>query len=100
APNLTPDKDTGLGKWTEQMFVQAFRKGKHMGADGRAIMPPMPWMEIAALTDQDQKAVYAYLMSIPPIRNSVPQHKVPNEVFDKITQSFERLKQRLPAHDP
>jgi mono/diheme cytochrome c family protein len=100
AANLTPDKDTGLGSWTKQMFVQAFRKGKHMGGDGRAIMPPMPWMNIAALTDQDLKAVYAYLMSIPPIRNSVPQHKIPNDGIDKVTQSFERLKQRLAAHKP
>jgi hypothetical protein len=95
APNLTPDKDTGMGTWTEQMFVQAFRKGKHMGGDGRAILPPMPWMDIAMLTDQDLRAIFAFLRSIPPIRNSVPEHKVPPEVFDKITQSFDKLKKRM-----
>jgi hypothetical protein len=95
APNLTPDKDTGMGKWNEAMFLQAIRKGKHLGADGRAIMPPMPWMDMAALTDADLKAIFAFLQSVPPIRNSVPEHKVPVEVFDKVTKAFEKMKQRM-----
>ena len=69
--NLTPDQDTGLGSWTEEMFVKAMRTGKHMGT-GREILPPMPWYDLNALTDDDLKAVFAYLRTIPPIKNAVP----------------------------
>ncbi|HEX4122750.1 MAG TPA: diheme cytochrome c-553 [Verrucomicrobiae bacterium] len=69
--NLTPDTNTGMGIWTEDMFVQAMRTGKHMGA-GRNILPPMPWQSLAALHDDDLKAIYVYLRTIPPIRNEVP----------------------------
>ena len=43
AANLTPDQNTGLGIWTEDMFLEAIKSGKHMGK-GRQILPPMPWM--------------------------------------------------------
>jgi len=71
AANLTPDQNTGLGIWTEEMFVRALRIGKHMGAS-RDILPPMPWQNIAALSDEDLKAIFAYLRSIPAIQNHVP----------------------------
>lgn len=71
AANLTPDMNTGLGIWTEEMFINAMRTGKHMGS-GRPILPPMPWRSSAALTDDDLKAVFAYLRSIPAIKNDVP----------------------------
>ena len=98
APNLTPDKETGLGSWTEKMFVDAFRTGKHMGGNGRAILPPMPWMDIAALPDADLKAVYAFLTSIPAVKNAVPAHKVPDPVYNAITESMEKLKKAKAAH--
>jgi hypothetical protein len=69
--NLTPDQNTGLGLWTEEMFIAAMRTGKHMGA-GRPIMPPMPWFSVAELTDDDLRAVFAYLRSLPPVKNAVP----------------------------
>jgi hypothetical protein len=69
--NLTPDKESGLGGWTEQTFVQAMRTGRHQGR-GRPILPPMPWPNVAKMTDGDLKAVFAYLQSIPPISNRVP----------------------------
>lgn len=71
ASNLTPDENTGLGIWTEEMFVQALRTGRHMGRS-REILPPMPWPAYAHLTDDDLKSVYVYLRSIPPIENLVP----------------------------
>ncbi|MCK6547456.1 hypothetical protein L6R52_16530 [Myxococcota bacterium] len=80
AMNLTPDVDTGIGTWTEKMFVDIFRKGRHLGGDGRPIYPPMPWNYLRYLPDDDLKAIFAYLRSIPPIRNSVPTVKVPAEV--------------------
>jgi mono/diheme cytochrome c family protein len=69
--NLTSDPETGIGKWTEAMFVNAIRTGKHLGA-GRPIMPPMPWKMYAQATDADLKAIFAYLKTVPPIRNKVP----------------------------
>jgi mono/diheme cytochrome c family protein len=69
--NLTPDKETGLGNWTEEMFMMALRTGRHEGK-GRPILPPMPFQYVASLTDDDLKAVFAYLQSIPPVRNRVP----------------------------
>jgi len=69
--NLTPDTNTGLGIWTEEMFLKAMRTGKHMGA-GRDILPPMPSQSLAALNDDDLKAIYAFLRTIPAIRNEVP----------------------------
>lgn len=53
------------------MFVKAMRTGKHMGV-GRDILPPMPWQNLAALNDDDLKALYAYLRTIPAIHNQVP----------------------------
>ena len=69
--NLTPDPETGLGRWTEEMFVAALRTGRHEGK-GRPILPPMPWPMIRTLNDEDLKAVFAYLRSLPPVRNRVP----------------------------
>lgn len=72
ATNLTPDTNTGMGIWTEDMFVKAIRGGRHMGVS-RPILPPMPWPNYAAMTDADLKAVFAYLKSLPPIVNRVPE---------------------------
>ena len=70
--NLTPDEETGLGKWTEEMFIQTMKTGRHEGK-GRPIMPPMPWFVVGALNDEDIKSLFAYLQSLPPVRNRVPQ---------------------------
>jgi hypothetical protein len=70
--NLTPDVNTGLGIWTEDMFVRAIRDGKHMG-QSRPILPPMPWPMIRTLNDEDLKSVYAFLRTIPAIHNRVPE---------------------------
>jgi mono/diheme cytochrome c family protein len=69
--NLTPDA-TGLMGWTPEMFTAAMRTGKHAGA-GRPILPPMPWELTGRLTDDDLNALFAYLQSLPPVRNAVPQ---------------------------
>jgi mono/diheme cytochrome c family protein len=69
--NLTADPETGLGKWTEEMFMRALRTGRHEGR-GRPILPPMPYQYVGSLTDEDLKAVFAYLQSLPPVRNRVP----------------------------
>jgi hypothetical protein len=71
ASNLTPDEDSGIGAWSEEIFVKAIRTGQHWG-QSRPILPPMPWQAQAQMTDDDLKAVYAYLRTIAPIKNRVP----------------------------
>ncbi len=62
--NLTPDPETGvLRDFTEQQFIQTMRTGRHLG-QGRQILPPMPWQVYGNMTDEDLKAVYAYLRQI------------------------------------
>jgi mono/diheme cytochrome c family protein len=70
--NLTPDQETGIGSWTEEMFIQALRTGKHQGT-GRDVLPPMPWMLYGKKSDRELRAMFAYLMSLPPVRNAVPE---------------------------
>jgi hypothetical protein len=71
--NLTPDTATGTGAWTEELFIRIIRSGFHMGVEGgRPILPPMPWQSIAQMTDDDMKAVFAFLKSLPPVKNKVP----------------------------
>jgi mono/diheme cytochrome c family protein len=72
ASNITPDTLTGIGIWTEDIFVRAMRTGRHAGVS-RPILPPMPWQSVATLTDEDISAVYAYLRTVPPIHNQVPE---------------------------
>jgi mono/diheme cytochrome c family protein len=76
--NLTPDPNTGLGIWTEDMFLTAIRTGRHMGVS-RPINPPMPWPAYRNASDEDLKAVFAYLRSIKPIVNHVPAYEPPEE---------------------
>ena len=72
AANLTSD-ETGIGLWTEAQFFKAIREGKYKGLEGsRPLLPPMPWPNIAQMTDEDLKAVFAYLKSTKPVRNIVP----------------------------
>lgn len=69
--NLTPDKETGLGTWTRQNFVDTLRNGRHMGA-GRPLLPPMPVATFSNFSDDDLGAVFAYLQTIPAVSNKVP----------------------------
>jgi hypothetical protein len=74
--NLTPDNNTGLGIWTEDMFVRAIRMGRHMGTS-REIAPPMPWTAFRNATDDDLKSIFAYLRTITPVVNHVPDYQPP-----------------------
>jgi cytochrome c553 len=76
ATNLTPDQNTGIGIWTEDMFVTALTTGRHMGAS-RPILPPMPWQALSHLSDSDLRAIYVYLKTLPPVHNRVPDPAPP-----------------------
>jgi hypothetical protein len=81
ASNLTPDNATGIGALSEEMFIKTLREGKWMGV-GRPLLPPMPWQVYGTKTDQDLKAMYAYLQTLKPIRNEVPQPVTPDKMSE------------------
>lgn len=76
--NLTPDAETGLGQWTLKDFMSTIRTGRHMGR-GRPVLPPMPIPVYNNFTDADLEAVYAYLRTIAPIKNRVPEPVPPTQ---------------------
>jgi mono/diheme cytochrome c family protein len=69
--NLTPDAETGLGGWSAKQFADTMRTGKHLGV-GREVLPPMPIPAYKNFNDADLEAIFAYLQSIPVVRNRVP----------------------------
>jgi hypothetical protein len=70
--NLTSD-ETGIGNWTEAQFILALRKGKYKGmAESRNLLPPMPWEMYRNFTDDEMKAIFAYLKTTDPVENVVP----------------------------
>lgn len=72
AANLTPDP-TGIGTWSEAQFINAIRNGKYKGLEGsRDLLPPMPWPSYRNFSDEDLKAIFAYLKTIKPVENVVP----------------------------
>lgn len=77
APNITPDVETGAGKWTDDMFARAIREG--IGHDGRALSLPMYWSSFRDLSDEDLASVVVYLKSIPPVRNKLPKRRLSPE---------------------
>ncbi len=95
--NLTPDKETGLGNWTEELFIKAMRTGMHLGAEGRPILPPMPWPEFRNFTDDDLKAIFAFLKTVPPVHNPVADPKVPKPVIDGLMKTHPKLIEMLDA---
>lgn len=74
--NLTPDKETGLGGWTEEEFLATLQTGRHQGR-GRPILPPMPWQNLSTIPEAELSAIYAYLRTIPAVRNKVPDPIAP-----------------------
>jgi mono/diheme cytochrome c family protein len=70
--NLTPDSETGLGRWTLRNFKDTIRSGRHLGR-GRLILPPMPIPMYQHMTDEDLEAIFSYLQTIPAVSNRVPE---------------------------
>jgi hypothetical protein len=71
AANLTPDRNTGTGIWTEEIFRNTIRNGRHWGV-ARPLLPPMPWFNYRKMSDEDLNAVFAYIHTLKPIDNAVP----------------------------
>ena len=87
APNITPDRETGAGNWTDEQFARAIREG--IGHDGRRLFPMMPYMNFRQMSDEDLASVVVYIRSINPVRNVVPKTVLP-----------EMVKGSLPPHQP
>jgi mono/diheme cytochrome c family protein len=68
--NITPDEETGIGKWTEDQIITALQTGKR--PDGRELAPIMPWHAFATLTKDDVSSIAAFLKSIPAVSNKIP----------------------------
>ena len=83
AANLTSD-ETGIGNWTEAQFFKAIREGKYKGMDNtRPLLPPMPWQMYTNASDEDLRAIFAYLKSTPPVENRVPAPVPPGQLAAK-----------------
>jgi mono/diheme cytochrome c family protein len=74
-PNITPDKETGIGLWNQEDFWQALHHGK--SRDGRLLYPAFPYTEYTKVTRQDADAIFAYLQSLSPVSQTNP----PNDIF-------------------
>ncbi len=75
APNITPDKETGAGNWSDDTLARAIREG--IGHDGRALFPIMPYPDYRQMSDEDLASVIAYLRTVPAVRNQLPATKMP-----------------------
>lgn len=87
APNITPDKETGAGTWTDAQFARAIREG--IGHDGRRLFPIMPYENFREMSDEDLASVVVYIRSLDPVRNVLPKTAIP-----------EPAKNYLPPHEP
>lgn len=70
-PNITPDRETGIGAWTDDQIVTAIREGRR--PDGSIIGPPMPFPQYRQMSDRDVRAIVAYLRSVPAVKHTVPK---------------------------
>ena len=73
-PNITPDAETGIGTWSDEDFMRALREGK--SPDGKPYYPAFPYTSYTRMTRQDMVDLKAYLDSLDPVRNEVPDHKL------------------------
>src|SRR5262249_41965389 len=74
ASNVTPDRETGLGAWTDGEIIRAIREG--ISRDGRALFPMMPYTNYRRMSDADVYAIVAYLKSLPAVRNPLPKNSL------------------------
>ena len=74
APNLTPDRETGIGTWSDDQLARAIREG--IGHDGRALFPVMPYLDYQSMSDEDLASVIVYLRSLKPVHNALPPTKI------------------------
>jgi mono/diheme cytochrome c family protein len=74
APNITPDPDTGIGRWTDDAISRAIREG--VDKDGQALFGLMPFEHYRTMSDEDLASVVVYVRTLPPVRHSLPQTQI------------------------
>lgn len=89
APNITPDAETGIGGWTGRDFLLAVKHGR--SPRGGFYWPAFPYRSYQHMTDQDVLDIGAYLMSLPPLRNEVPDHALPGWQFSWMMAGWNKL---------
>ncbi len=97
APNISPDKETGAGTWTDDMLSRAIREG--VGHDGRALNLNMQYFFYRTLSDEDLASVIVYLRSLPPVHHVVPPTKMVASDRSNIEKNLKPLTQPVPAPD-
>jgi len=98
APNLTPDKETGAGTWTDDMFARAIREG--IGHDGRSLFPLMPYLNFRELSDEDVASIVVYLRTLPPVHHQLPTTEIIFPVKYLIRNVPEPLTSPVPEISP
>jgi mono/diheme cytochrome c family protein len=89
SPNITPDPETGIGRWTDAQFLRALRKG--VRPDGANYFPAFPYPSFTLITDEDARAIKAYLFSLPAVRQPNRPHDLPFPVSWRFLQSGWKL---------
>jgi hypothetical protein len=97
APNITPDKETGAGTWTDDQLARAIREG--IGHDGRALFTLMPYQRFRAMSDEDLASVIVYLRSLPAVRHEVPRTEIVFPVKYLIRNAPQPVTESVPAPD-
>ena len=97
APNITPDKETGAGNWSDDALARAIREG--IGHDGRTLFPLMPYPDYRQMSDEDLASVIAYLRSVPAVRNQLPTTKMPFPLNFLVQNMPEPVTAAVPAAD-
>jgi mono/diheme cytochrome c family protein len=86
APNITPDRETGIGNWTEDEFVAAMHDGR--GRGGERLYPAMPYPAYTKMTNDDVLAIRAYLATVAPVRNDVISNQLPFPLNIRFSMAF------------
>ena len=98
AQNITPDPETGIGKWSDDEILRAMREG--VDRDGNALFPMMPYVDLREMSDEDAYSVVAYLRTLKPIRHTIPQKKIDFPVNLIIKFTPKPLTSPVAAPDP
>jgi mono/diheme cytochrome c family protein len=97
APNITPDKETGAGNWSDDALARAIREG--IGHDGRTLFPTMPYPHYRLMSDEDLASIVVYIRSVPAVRNQLPVTKMPFPLNFVMNNVPEPINSPVPATD-
>ena len=96
-PNITPDRDTGAGGWSDDVLARAIREG--IGHDGRALFPIMPYGRYRSMSDEDLASVITYIRTLKPIRNQLPRTNPPFPLNRLINSAPQPITAPVPVPD-